>query len=112
VRRRAKAIAIATEKVGFSPFLPLAAGMLIALFAVSLAMAEPHNGTAMIAEHDTTVGIGSGIVEGGLVSDALPAEAEISTRPLPPRYPDRYEFYHRYDRGLTSRNNPYDDGLN
>jgi hypothetical protein len=112
VRRRAKAIAIATEKVGFSPFLPLAAGMLIALFAVSLAMAAPHNGTAMIAEHDTTVVIGSSIVEGGLASDALSAGAEISTRPLPSRYPDRYEFYHRYDRGLTSRNNPYDDGIN
>jgi hypothetical protein len=111
--RRMKALALATEKAGFSPFLPLAAGMLIALFAVSLAMAEPHN--AVIAEHDTTVGIGfdSGPgVEGGLASDALSADNEILSRPLPPpRYPDRYEFYHRYDHGLTSRNSPNDDGV-
>jgi hypothetical protein len=85
--------------------------MLIALFAVSLAMAEPRNDTAVVAAHETA-GIGTGIVEGGLASDALSAGAEISTRPLPSRYPDRYEFYHRYDRGLTSRNNPYDDGIN
>jgi hypothetical protein len=112
--RRVKAIALATEKAGFSPLLPLAAGMLIALFAVSLAMAEPHSGGALIAEHDTTVGIGfdPGLgVEGGLASDALP-DTEILSRPLPPpRYPDRYEFYHRYDHGLTSRNNPNDDGV-
>jgi hypothetical protein len=111
VRRRVKAIALATEKTGFSPFLPLAAGMLIALFAVSLAMAEPHSTSAVVATHETTETTGLG-VEGGLDSDALPADSEISSRPLPPpRYPDRYEFYHRYDRGLSSRNSPNDDGL-
>jgi hypothetical protein len=111
VRRRVKAIALATEKMGFSPFLPLAAGMLIALFAVSLAMGEPRSNSAVIAEHDITVGIGLGI-EGGLVSDGLPAETGILSRPLPPpRYPDRYEFYHRYDHGLTSRYSPTDDGM-
>jgi hypothetical protein len=113
VRRRVKAIALATENAGFSPFLPLAAGMLIALFAISLAMAEPRSQTSVVATHDTTVGIGNGVVEGGLGSDALPAEAENLSRPLlRPHYPDRYEFYHRYDRGLSSRNNPYDDGMN
>lgn len=112
MRRRVKAIALARENVGFSPFLPLAAGMLIALFAVSLAMAEPRNETSVVATHDATVGIGTGIVEGGLATDALPADTELSSRPLRQHYPDRYEFYHRYDHGLTSRNNPYDDGMN
>jgi len=39
MRRRVKAIALATENIGVSPFLPLGAGIIIALFALSLAMA-------------------------------------------------------------------------
>jgi hypothetical protein len=106
-----KVVALATENIGFSSFLPLAAGMLIALFAVSLAIAEPRNEPAVVAAHDETVGIGNGI-EGGLGSDALPADTESLSRPLPPpRHPDRYEFYHRYDHGLTSHNGSIDDGI-
>jgi hypothetical protein len=83
--------------------------MLIALFAVSLAMAEPRNQMALVAAHETT-GIGNGIA-GGLGTDALPAGTESLSRPRQ-HYPDRYEFYHRYDRGLTSHTNPLDDGIN
>jgi hypothetical protein len=84
--------------------------MLITLFAVSLAMAEPRNEGTIVAAHETT-GIGNGIA-GGLDTDALPAETENLARPLRQHYPDRYEFYHRYDHGLTSRTNPLDDGIN
>ena len=39
MRRRVKAIALATENAGVSPLLPLAAGLILALFTISLAMA-------------------------------------------------------------------------
>jgi hypothetical protein len=96
---------VATENAGLSPLLPLAAGIIIALFTISLAIAEPRS-APVIAAHDATVGLGLG--DGGLESDALvPSDTVISSRPLhPPRYPDRYEFYHRYDYGLTSRYRP------
>lgn len=109
MRRRVRAIALATENAGFSPFLPLAAGLLIALFAVSLAMAEPRE--AIVAAHETA-GIGTGIVEGGFAADALPAETGWPARPLRQHYSDRYDFYHRYDHSLTSRTSPNDDGMN
>ena len=109
MRRRVKAIALATENAGVSPLLPLAAGIIIALFAISLAMAEPRDASVMAA-HDGTIGLNIG--DGGLASDALPGETVISSRPLhSPRHPDRYEFYHRYDYGLTSHYRPLEDGL-
>ena len=110
MRRRVKAIALATENAGVSPLLPLAAGMIIALFTISLAMAEPRSNLPVVAEHSTTVGLGLSF-DGGLESDALsPTDTAISLRPRQaPRHLDRYEFYHRYDYGLTSRYRPTDE---
>jgi hypothetical protein len=109
IRPRAKAVALATENAAISPFLPLAAALIITLFTISLAMAEPRSDMPVFAAHDATFGMGTD--NGGLASDALPAGAVILTRPLyPPRHPDRYEFYHRYDYGLTSRYRPNEEG--
>lgn len=107
MRRRVKAIALATKNAGVSPLLPLAAGIILALFTISLAMAEPR-GNALVATHDDAT-VGSGL-DGGLESDALAAtDTTITSQPLhPPRHPDRYEFYHRYDYGLSSRYRPTD----
>jgi hypothetical protein len=101
---------LAAENAGVSPFLPLAAGLILTLFTISLAMAEPRSNTSVMASHDATANLA--LSDGGLASDSLPAEgAVISSRPLyPPRHPDRYEFYHRYDYGLTSRYRPNEDG--
>jgi hypothetical protein len=108
--RRVKAIALATQNVGVSPLLPLAGGLLIMLFAVSLAIAEPGGVPVAAARGDITTGFAS---QGGLESDSLTtADTTISSRPAHgPRFPDRYEFYHRYDHGLVSRYSPLDDGL-
>jgi hypothetical protein len=111
VRQPVKAIEVAAKNAGVSPLLPLVAGLLIALFTVSLAMAEP-SGVPVAAVHGgMTVGMGLD-TQGGLESDALtPADTAIASRPLhPSHYLDRYEFYHRYDHGLTSRYSPLDDG--
>ena len=108
MRWRVKALVLATRNAGVSPLLPLAAGIIIALFTISLAIAEPRGSASMVAAHDdATVGLGMDTT-GGFESDALaPDETEISSRPLhPPRYPDRYQFYHRYDYGLSSRYRP------
>ena len=69
VKPRVKAIALATESAGVSPLLPLAAAIIITLFTISLAMAEPSNAPVMAA-HDETIGFDvSGA--GALASDAL-----------------------------------------
>jgi hypothetical protein len=110
--RRVRAIALATKHAGVSPFLPLAAGLLMALFAVSLAMAEPSNELqkgAVVAAHDgLAVSPYSG--EAGLATDAAtPDDTPILSRPLsPPSYHDRFRFYHRYDHALRARFNPID----
>lgn len=110
MRRRVRAIAVATEHAGVSPFIPLAAGFLIALFAVSLAMAEPSNelpAGSMVASHDSLAGAPySG--EAGLATDAeTPDDTAILSKPLsPPSYHDRFRFYHRYDHALRARFNP------
>ena len=109
MRRRVKAIALAAENAGISPLLPLAAGLILTLFTISLAMAEPRSDASVMALHDASADLT--LSEGGLASDALVADSAISSRPLyPPRHPDRYEFYHRYDYGLTSRYRPTDEG--
>jgi hypothetical protein len=105
-----RTLVLAAENVNVSPFLPAAAVMLIVLFTVTLAMAEPRD-APVVASHGA---ITANPLErgGGLASDAQTDEdAEILSRPLhPPRYHDRYRFYHRYDHGLHSRFNPIDDG--
>ena len=112
MRRRVKAIVRVVQAVILSPLLPAAAVMLIAIFTVSLALAEPHDETALIASHDELSE--SPFDRGrGLASDAIVGtESAILSRPLqPPFYHDRYRFYHRYDHGLRSRFNTIDDGV-
>ena len=109
--RRVRAIALATKHAGVSPFLPLAAGLLIALFAVSLAMAEPSNELHKVAAHDG-LAVPPYRGEAGLATDAAtPDDTPILARPLsPPSYHDRFRFYHRYDHALRARFNPIDGG--
>jgi hypothetical protein len=109
MRQCVKAIALAAENAGVSPFLPLAAGMIIMLFAVTLAAAEPRTTEPVMAAHDTVLGYWFDR-DGGLASDAIPPDdAAILSQPLsPPSYHDRYRFYHRYDHELRARFNPID----
>lgn len=120
--RRVKAIAVATKNAGVSPYLPVAAGLLIALFAVSLAMAEPVNraqpslgasGPVVAAQDMRDIALPGTPFgqETGLASDAAtPDDTAILSRPLsPPNYHDRFRFYHRYDHDLRARFNPIDD---
>jgi hypothetical protein len=125
VRRRVKALVLAAENVNTSPLLPAAAILLILLFGVSLAMADPladqstgpfarPNGSTQIAAHEVLTpnpfDEGGGVAtDGGLATDAV-EDAPIVSRPLqPPLYHDRYRFYHRYDHALRSQFNPIDD---
>jgi hypothetical protein len=101
------------ETVGVSPLLLLAAGLVMTLFTVSLAMAEPADdlrNAPMVASHDDLAATPhSG--EAGLATDAItPEDTPILTRPLPPpNYHDRFRFYHRYDYALRARFNPIDE---
>jgi hypothetical protein len=122
VRRRVKALVLAAENVNTSPLLPAAALLLILLFGMSLAMADPladplterFAGPAQIAAHEALTtnpfDRGGGVAtDGGLATDAV-EDAPIVSRPLqPPLYHDRYRFYHRYDHALRSQFNPIDD---
>src|SRR5690348_13678885 len=95
-----------------SPLLPAAAVMLIALFTVSLALAEPHSAGAQVL---VAPNYASAIAEDdALLSESIAeADTAIVATPLPaPYYHDRYRFYHRYDLAPRSRFNPLDDGIN
>jgi hypothetical protein len=113
MRQRAKTKVLVKTDPNPSLFLLAAAIMLIALFTVSLARAEPQSGFAVLAAHDDADLADNPLDQAqAFQSDAFPAgEAVIVTRPLqPPLYHDRYRFYHRYDQTQRSRFNPIDDG--
>jgi hypothetical protein len=110
-----------------SPLLPAAAVMLITIFTVSLALAEPHTdslritgnqalGNQMLAVRGDDIPAIDGLTNGRpLADDSLSdAEAGIFSMPLAaPHYHDRYRFYHRYDlNSPRSRFNASDDGIN
>jgi hypothetical protein len=95
-----------------SPLLPAAAVMLIALFTVSLALADPHaDGAQVLASQGYATAIAE---DDALLSETITeADTAIVSTPLPaPNYHDRYRFYHRYDLAPRSRFNPLDDGMN
>ena len=112
MRARVKVIVRALQQFVLSPLLPAAAVMLIALFTVSLALAEPHSeGTRALASPSYASAIAE---DDALLSDTITeADTAIVSTPLPaPYYHDRYRFYHRYDLAPRSRFNPLDDGVN
>jgi len=112
VRARVKIIVRALQRFVVSPFLVVAAAALIALFTVSLALADPHADGAQVPVSQSYA---TAIAEDdALVSDSITeADAAIVSTPLPaPNYHDRYRFYHRYDLAPRSRFNPLDDGVN
>jgi hypothetical protein len=99
------------------------AGILITLFAVSLAMAQPADkatsgatstlgarGPVLAARDSLDDGLSGSAFgqETGMATDAVtPDDTPILSRPLsPPNYHDRYRFYHRYDHELRARFNP------
>jgi hypothetical protein len=97
--------------------LPAAAVALIALFTVSLALAEPQGDSRQImaARSDSTATIATADDGRMVTNDAITEnEAALFSSPLPwPQYHDRYRFYHRYDRYKgRSRLNTFDDGVN
>jgi hypothetical protein len=119
VRSRVKALVSATASLGLSPLLPAAAVVLITLFAMSLAVAEPRlsgdlrvlaaRGTDDAGTPDTLKTVGS------LANDSIgDNDTAILSAPLAaPHYHDRYRFYHRYDLySPRSRFSPLDDGVN
>lgn len=112
MRARVKMIVRGLQSFVLSPLLPAAAVMLIALFTVSLALADPH---AVGAQVLATPNYASAIAEDdALLSESIAeADTAIVSTPLPaPNYHDRYRFYHRYDLAPRSRFNPLDDGIN
>jgi hypothetical protein len=112
VRSRVKMIVRGLQQFVLSPLLPAAAVMLIALFTVSLALADPHAaGAQVLASPSYATAIAE---DDALLSDSITeADAAIVSTPLPaPYYHDRYRFYHRYDLAPRSRFNPLDDGVN
>lgn len=96
MRKRVKKLVAAIEFVILSPLLPAAAVALIALFTVSLAMAEPQ----VLAARGDAATMRAAQAPSAVVSDAISDnEAALFRSPLsPPHYHDRYRFYHRYDR--------------
>jgi len=111
VRSPVKPIVRGLQQFVLSPLLPATAVMLIALFTVSLALAEPHSEGAQVL---VSPSYASAIAEDdALLSDTITEADTIISTPLPaPYYHDRYRFYHRYDLAPRSRFNPLDDGVN
>jgi hypothetical protein len=94
---RIKRLICAAEGFGLSPFLPAAAVVLITLFTVSLALAEPQR---MLAARDDVSAAFETEDNAAILNDAVTGdETAILRAPVsPPHYHDRYRFYHRYDR--------------
>jgi hypothetical protein len=127
VRSRLKKLVSALQSLSRSPLLPAAAVMLIAIFTVSLALAEPHSdsvrvtgnqalGNQVLAVRGDIAPTIDSLTNGRPLADdsVSDAEAAIFSAPLSaPHYHDRYRFYHRYDlNSPRSRFNSPDDGIN
>jgi len=106
-----KTIVRGLQQFVISPLLPAAAVILIALFTVSLALADPHaDGAQVLASQGYATAIAED--DASLGETIIEADAAIVSTPLPaPYYHDRYRFYHRYDLAPRSRFNPLDDGI-
>jgi hypothetical protein len=127
VRLGVKTLISAAQAFCRSPLLPAAAVMLIAIFTVSLALAEPHSeslrlsgnqvlGNQVLAVRGDDVATIDGLTNGRPLADDSLTDEEAAIFSAPSTAPhdhDRYRFYHRYDlNSPRSRFNSPDDGIN